>query len=331
MSFESSHAREHATTLAPPVVVLPPPGKHSATERLSAPVVGDVAASATGTATSTTSSALCGTSWLDGVLGFGESGESLEGPIDPGEATGKAEGPEITGRARATPLHVATKTAARAPSGAPDTRRTVGVGETVVLTANARGTWSMSSGTKTASSNTRLVWTAGDHAGTATVTFHHGNRTMQTKLTVVSPNTLAMKLHSRDTIPKGEMGAGMVTNVTIGPASVSFGNVEWLEVPGGPTSIWGYFKDHDAPNHHPNPSWLRWNAHNGGLSDHAMIRGYDKPWSPGGFTWVIPNKYRVTGTGSGYVFIYTHQVFRIADNKGTVTVTKGGAGVTRSP
>ena len=68
-----------------------------------------------------------------------------------------------------------------------------------------------------------------------------------------------------------------------------------------------------------------------GLTDHAMIRGYATPWYPGGFTWVIPNKYRVTGKGSGYVFIYTHQVFRITDKQGTVTVTKGGAGVTRSP
>jgi hypothetical protein len=113
---------------------------------------------------------------------------------------------------------------------------------------------------------------------------------------------------------------------------VCFGNVQWLEVPGGPSQISGYFKKHHPIDHHPNPDWLQWDNHNQSIYDHASLYRWPKPWFPGGFQWNIPNKYRVATTGgSGHVFMTTHQVFRITNKKGTTTITKGGARVTRTP
>jgi hypothetical protein len=137
---------------------------------------------------------------------------------------------------------------------------------------------------------------------------------------------------SEDSWPSGVQGVGMITNVTVGPSSVSFANVEWLEVPGGPSNITGYFTKYKGLQHHPNPNWLGWNAANTGLTDHASLFKWPKPWSPGGFQWNIPNKYRVASAGgNGHVFTTTHQVFRMTNKKGTTTITKGGAKVTRTP
>jgi hypothetical protein len=163
------------------------------------------------------------------------------------------------------------------------------------------------------------------------ITLKAGNTTVTEVIQVVAPTTLQMVKFAEDSFPRGEQGAGMRTNVTIGPSSVCFGAVEWLEVPGGPSSISGYWTHNQAPNHHPNPKWLPWNDNNTGLTDHAALWGAKKPWSPGGFTWYIPNKYRVNGKGDGEVFIHTHQVFHMTNTKGTTTITKGGAGVTRTP
>jgi hypothetical protein len=333
VSFERSHARDRSETPEPAMPILPPPGKHGGTDRLTAPA--HLLPLEAHTGSSEHGASLTGTDWLDGVLGFNSDGQT---EIDHGDiaADGRTDAP-LTGRtngptANNKPIKVTTTTVFRAPDGAPDSRRTVGVGETVRFHATQAGSWSASHGTKSGHAGKTFSWTAPETGGSTTVTFHHRNKTIHTAINVIAPNTLAMKVAKHDSIPKGTMGAGMITNVTIGPTSVSFGNVEWLEVPGGPTSVSGYFKDHGAPRHHPNPSWLPWNTRNTGLQDHASISGYPKPWYPGGFTWYIPNKYRVTSVGgSGHVFIHTHQVFKITDHKGTTTVTKGGAGVTRSP
>ena len=57
----------------------------------------------------------------------------------------------------------------------------------------------------------------------------------------------------------------------------------------------------------------------------------DWGWSPGGFSWSIPNRYNRFSAGSaGTVFTNTLQAFTI-DAPGTVTIAKGGASVSRSP
>ncbi|HEV7553994.1 MAG TPA: hypothetical protein VGO00_01000, partial [Kofleriaceae bacterium] len=272
MSFERSHARDRSETPDTAIAILPPPGKHGGTDRLSAPAhVIDARPHATDHAAG---ASLTGTDWLDGVLGFGEVTTTVAGASDPEpraetmtsiggdgqteidhadgevESDGRSDAP-LTGKttghtAKPAPIRVTTTTVFRAPSGAPDSRRAVGVGESVVFHATQGGSWTASHGTKIGHAGKTFTWTAPETGGSTTVTFHHANKTVHTAINVIAPNTLAMKVAKHDSIPKGTMGAGMITNVTIGPTSVSFGNVEWLEVPGGPSSVSGYFKDHGA-------------------------------------------------------------------------------------
>ena len=137
---------------------------------------------------------------------------------------------------------------------------------------------------------------------------------------------------TEDTQPAGTGGAGMVLSPRFGPRSVNFGNVEWLEQPGGPSSVTGYFADLQALgadwNHYPNPDFLRINRN---LTDHAAIFGLPAPFKAGSFHWDIPNAFKRAATGGdGEVTINSVQSFSIAAN-GTVTVSKQGASVTRSP
>lgn len=291
--------------------------------------------------------------------GSGESdGGESEGDGDVGDADGDGDDGHTEGDARAEHLDDGTpgatgKTAhtarvdppipsgpkpkirhttlKRAPNGASNKRATVGVGEAVKFSGSVTGHWSASRGTHSGQ-GTHFTWTAPDTPGLATITLTTGLRTATRKIRVIAPTQLKMVKASEDSWPKGVQGAGMITNLTLGPTSVCFGNVEWLEVPGGPSQAFGYFTKHKPINHHPNPNWLPWDDQNGGLIDHASLFRWPKPWSPGGFQWDIPNKYRVGSVGgSGHLFLTTHQVFRITDKRGTTTITKQGARVTRTP
>jgi hypothetical protein len=54
-------------------------------------------------------------------------------------------------------------------------------------------------------------------------------------------------------------------------------------------------------------------------------------WSPGGkFTWNIPGKWRIAGTGTGTEFSSWKQKF-VLGSDGTMTITKFGKTVTRHP
>jgi hypothetical protein len=126
----------------------------------------------------------------------------------------------------------------------------------------------------------------------------------------------------------------MLTNMTVGPMTVSFGNTEQLEEPGPATGVTGYFQQFSASTlqHRPSTRWARWNDRNTGPRDHASSHSVPPPYSAGSFQWVIPNKYRVVGTsGAGTVFTSTTQVFSMADATGTMSVSKAGASTTRSP
>ena len=94
----------------------------------------------------------------------------------------------------------------------------------------------------------------------------------------------------------------------------------------------GYFADMAATgvdlSHHPNPNFLRIQA---GLNDHAAFLGLPSPYKVGDFFWDIPNSFRRAATGgAGITTVHSTQTFHI-DAAGAVTVTKGGASVTRSP
>jgi hypothetical protein len=82
-------------------------------------------------------------------------------------------------------------------------------------------------------------------------------------------------------------------------------------------------------SHHPNPDFLRIGP---GLRDHAAFLGLGTgPYKVGHFHWDIPNRFRRAGTTeAGTMYVTSVQSFDI-DAAGTVTVTKQGASVTRSP
>jgi hypothetical protein len=251
----------------------------------------------------------------------GTDGADRQGASASAARTSSEPGPKIR-----------SKTVLRAAKGA-SSRTTVGVGEVVRMTTTSAGMWLASGGTRSSNGRTRAFdWTAPGKPGTFTITLVVGGKNVKKKFKVVAPSSLKFKLKSEDTYPAGQQGVGMYTDLTVGPTSVSFGNVEWLEVPGPPTNIHGYFKNYPGLYHHPNPSWLRWNEKNTSIWDHANLFRWPKPWSPGGFTWAIPNKWRVAAEGGdGHVFQTVNQVFTMHDNKGTTSVSKGGVTVTRTP
>jgi hypothetical protein len=230
-----------------------------------------------------------------------------------------------------TQLDIQSATVKHAARGA-SSRTTVGVGEHVHLTGSTAGNWSANHGALSNPSGAHSTWTAPATPGTTTIRLSAGGKTVSKAFRVIAPTGLTMKKASEDTFPAGQQGVGMITNVTIHPTNVSFGNVQWLEVPGPASNITGYFTRFPGLPHHPNPSWLPWNDKNTGLTDHASLFRWPRPWSVGGFQWAIPNKWRVTSAGgAGHVFTTTHQVFRMLNSRGTTTITKGGASVTRTP
>ena len=214
-------------------------------------------------------------------------------------------------------------------------RTTIAVGEVVEFTGSASGTWTATGGTPAAgAASTTFIWTAPGAPGSVTITLTVGTQTVTKVMTVIAPSSIAMVVSSQHTLTAGTAGVCMVTNVTVGPATVSFGNVQWLEVPGPATSVAGYFTKFSAAtlHHNPNPNWVTWNDSNTGPTDHASWHSLTGPYTPGTFQWDVPNKYRVTGSGAaGTEFTTTHQLFAMTDNAGTMTVSKGGASVARTP
>lgn len=246
----------------------------------------------------------------------------------------QTDGPTGAATAPPPPPTITSRTAKAAPGNADRTRTTVGVGEVVNFTGSASGTWTASAGTPAAGpANTTFSWTAPEAPGAATITLTVGGVAVSKTITVVAPTSLSMVVASSHGLTAGKAGVCMLTNVTVGPANVCFGNVEWLEVPGPASGVSGYFTQFNAATlfHNPNPSWLGWNDSNTGLQDHAAWHEVPAPYSAGSFTWSIPNKYRVAGSGSsGNVFTTTTQIFGM-EASGRMNVSKAGASASRAP
>jgi hypothetical protein len=230
---------------------------------------------------------------------------------------------------------IASQTVNAAPNGAPNTRTEIGVGEQVRFTGSASGTWSMSGGTAVGvTSGTTFLWKAPEVGGSVTITLTNGSNTATTTMNVIAPTSLSMTKRSEDSIPAGTAGAGMLLNVTINPLNVCLGETQLLEVPGPATNITGYFTQFSATTlkHNPSPNYTPFGDNNTLCCDHAALNGLSSPFSNGTFQWDIPNKYKLDGEpdSSGRNFTTTTQLFTI-DSAGTVTITKAGASVSRSP
>jgi len=149
-----------------------------------------------------------------------------------------------------------------------------------------------------------------------------------------------MKKLSAIPYPAGTQGAGMTLEITILPLTVSFYQIQFLEVPGPASEVKGYFSQFPASRltHQPGVDWAPVGYDNkcpAGCTDTAAASGYLPPYSfrgvsGGSFVWHIPYKYRCNATGSGTQFTTIDQTFSITGS-GTTTITKAGASVTRSP
>jgi hypothetical protein len=197
------------------------------------------------------------------------------------------------------------------------------------------GTWTATAGTPvTGASGKKFAWTAPDAPATVKITLTVGAQTATKEITVIAPSSLSMVVNTNHGLTAGTAGVCMVTDVTVGPTTVNFGNTEWLEVSGPATGTSGYFTRFGAATlfHNPNPNWLGWNDRNTGLQDHAAWHAVPPPYSVGAFQWSVPNKYRVAGgSGSGTVFTTTTQLLQMTDTAGTMSVSKAGAAATRTP
>lgn len=227
-------------------------------------------------------------------------------------------------------------TVAAAPDGTAATRSTVGVCEDVTFTSQAPVTWTVASrGAFTPPAGARVTTTfnAPDVASNCVITATDaGGRTVQSTLKVIPPNdSRARKISNREVYPVGSAGAGMDIQFRLHPLSVSFGNIETLEVPGPASNITGYFVGVAGP-HAPSPFWTRvaddnWEA----VNDTAGSAIRPQPWSDGSYDWVVPNNYRRQGSAiAGHHFVDVTQHFTMAAD-GTAGVTKGGVSCSRHP
>lgn len=239
---------------------------------------------------------------------------------------------------------ITSSTFFRAPDGTPNTRTEVGIGEAVVFEAGGMAEWTASSGWPRSRTAPTFAWEPAV-PGTTRIAARNtlGGATCSIEMTAIAPTGITMVKHAEDTFPAGTMGAGMLLEAHIAPRHVSFGNLEWLEIPGHATGVSGYFDAQQKKgadlSHHPNPKFVRLRANNTFRSDHAAFSGYPRSsgtppfWFPGGaFQWTIPNHYRRAGNPSplGTFFTNTVQQFFLGAD-GRATVSKGGDTVTRRP
>jgi len=228
---------------------------------------------------------------------------------------------------------ITSATLKAAPSGAAATRTTIAVGEIVSFIGSAAGSWTATAGTASGDASFKFVWTAPATPGKATVKLSVETKSATKEFTIIAPNKLSMvKAPDKHEFEPGVAGVCMTTRLIVGPNTVNFGNIQWLEVGCDATGVSGYFKKRSTASlrHNPNERWQSFNDANTGPHDHAAARNLRRPYEPGSFTWVIPNKYRVAAVGdAGKEFFTTYQVFTMKDKKGTMSVSKGGQSVSR--
>ena len=218
-----------------------------------------------------------------------------------------------------------------APDGSPNTRTAVAVGERVVFTGSAPGTWTASSGKPRRGSGATFGWVAPERRRGVTVKLVVGGSPARVKLDIVEPNGIAGHKITDQVPAPGKFGAGMFLDFELQPLSVSFGNVGTREVEGPASGVNGYYKRFSKADLHHNPGPVHFfplgqnNRLAGGVRDNASWLDQPAPYSDGGFHWVIPNKFRVlTESNDGKRYTSVVQEF-LMEASGRATVNKAGA------
>jgi hypothetical protein len=219
------------------------------------------------------------------------------------------------------------------------TRVKLGVGEQTSLSMipapPCEVTWTVSGGgTLSASTGSSVVFTAHYRASVSTVTAWVNEVSFSVVYTVVEPSSVTGVKLQEISYPAGTYGSGMSLRIIVNPIDVSFRNVEMRELPGPATNVFGYFTQFTAASlaHEPEPLWTPLGSDNG-LTDNVETRNRLPPYSPGGFEWQIPTRWRVVNIGSSEANVppAVLQQFRITDSSGTSSVFKAGAFVSRTP
>jgi hypothetical protein len=217
-----------------------------------------------------------------------------------------------------------------APDGSPKSRDDVGVGERVVFTGSAAGTWTASDGSPVRGTGPTFAWVAPERRRTVTIRLIVGRGTASAKLSVLEPNSIVGHKLSDQKPAQGKFGAGMFLDFEFHPLRVSFGNAATREVEGPASAIEGYYKRFSKKflRHNPGPVHFFPIAQNNrfvpGTEDDASWLDQPPPFSDGSFHWKIPNKFRVvTESGDGKKYTTVIQEFGM-EASGKARVEKAG-------
>ena len=245
-------------------------------------------------------------------------------------------------------LEIDSRTVATTPVN--QTRTKVGVGEEVDLTTapSLRVTWSFDGGVLSTPADS-AIFQAGATARTSKVTIAAPPRLDPVEaltFTVVAPNLIMMRRVGVVSIPAGTMGAGMLLEMTLHPKDVSFYNIEVREADNPATNVTGYFLAFAPDQPPPGGIFHQPAAGFSGVGQDNVLERHDRAsadgfapsrtsprieWDSGGFNWLIPTRYRVKGSTTDHPIVHVLQTIRLVGPEGKVTITKGGACVSRTP
>lgn len=216
-------------------------------------------------------------------------------------------------------------------------RTDIGVGERVTLTVDpAPATWSVNSGgtlSPTSEPSASVIFTAGDHAGNATITAQGSACSCSIQLTIVAPTGLSIdRMDERGFYhEQGKPSAGFMGRVHLMPDTVNFDALEYLEndVDAVGTNGCSFMT---GQGHHPG-GWVHVSetvisgrGSRSGVDIVKILMSPNPPFSAGTVTWSIPLSYRVRG-GTPHSMGTIDQVADM-DETGFVHISKGGAYVT---
>lgn len=219
-----------------------------------------------------------------------------------------------------------------AVSPPPRNRTTLGVGEQVALTSADGSVWAVNGdGTLDTASGGNVIFTAGERAGTATVSASaQGCTVASVTYTIVAPSGLFYVAVNGVKHTKGFADIGMQANVYLQPDSVSFKGLAYRELEVQATAT-GPYACLNGTGHNPNPNAL--------IGTQEDVVGYGTPiatdtiesgscdglnqFGSGSITINIPETYMVGPSGAQHQFgVVQHAATASA---GSLAIRKGAA------
>jgi hypothetical protein len=232
---------------------------------------------------------------------------------------------------------VTHQTDQKAPGGQAETRTTVGVGELVYFTAEtvgAKSKWKTTAGKGTDKGGGQYDWKAPAAPDTVTITFDPGDGGAATtvQMTVIGPTSIKYSNKVEDTFGAGKAGAGMRVDLEFLPLSVCFWGTQWRETDVDGSSIDGWFTHLPANKLKHKAAVPRdIGDDNKGPGDHISYAATGPFKETGSFSWVIPQQYSVKGANSWQEIATPFTQTTSIETDGTLTVSKHGESVKRSP